>query len=45
MRAHHLVKADGSEVEQILALTGGRGAEAVKIDFVSEGDAVEKGWR
>jgi NAD+-dependent secondary alcohol dehydrogenase Adh1 len=40
--AHHLVKADGSEVERILALTGGRGAEAV-IDFVGEGDAVEKG--
>ena len=40
--AHHLVKGDGTEVEQILALTGGRGAEAV-IDFVGEGDAVEKG--
>jgi NAD+-dependent secondary alcohol dehydrogenase Adh1 len=40
--ADHLVKADGGEVEAVLALTGGRGAEAV-IDFVGEGDAVAKG--
>jgi NAD+-dependent secondary alcohol dehydrogenase Adh1 len=40
--AHHLVKADGGEVEAVLGLTGGRGAEAV-IDFVGEGDAIEKG--
>ncbi|MGL4959931.1 MAG: NAD(P)-dependent alcohol dehydrogenase [Inquilinus sp.] len=40
--AHHLVKADGTEVESVMALTGGRGAEAV-IDFVGEGDAVAKG--
>src|SRR5437773_1097110 len=40
--AHHLVKADGNEVEALLALTGGRGAEAV-IDFVGEGDAIAKG--
>lgn len=40
--AHHQVRADGDEVENILALTGGRGAEAV-IDFVGEGDAVAKG--
>jgi NAD+-dependent secondary alcohol dehydrogenase Adh1 len=41
--AHHKVKAGaGDEVEQVLALTGGRGAEAV-IDFVGEGDAVAKG--
>src|ERR1700719_1050401 len=40
--AHHVVKADGNEVEAVLALTGGRGAEAV-IDFVGEGDAIAKG--
>src|SRR6266478_6025326 len=40
--AHHLVKADGGEVDAVLALTGGRGAEAV-IDFVGEGDAIAKG--
>jgi NAD+-dependent secondary alcohol dehydrogenase Adh1 len=40
--AHHLVKADNNEVEAVLALTGGRGAEAV-IDFVGEGDAIAKG--
>lgn len=40
--AHHLVKADGNEVERVLELTGGHGAEAV-IDFVGEGDAVAKG--
>ena len=40
--AHHLVKADGNEVEAVLALTGGRGAEAT-IDFVGEGDAVARG--
>ena len=40
--AHHLVKADGNEVEAVLALTGGRGAEAV-IDFVGEGEAIAKG--
>src|SRR6516164_2396679 len=40
--AHHAVKADGSEVEKVLNLTHGKGAEAV-IDFVGEGDAVAKG--
>jgi NAD+-dependent secondary alcohol dehydrogenase Adh1 len=40
--AHHLVKGDGTEVEQVLELTRGNGAEAV-IDFVGEGDAVAKG--
>jgi NAD+-dependent secondary alcohol dehydrogenase Adh1 len=40
--AHHLVKADGSELEQVMELTGGKGAEAV-IDFVGEGDAVRIG--
>jgi NAD+-dependent secondary alcohol dehydrogenase Adh1 len=40
--AHHTVKGDGNEVEGVLELTGGNGAEAV-IDFVGEGDAVAKG--
>ena len=40
--AHHAVKADGDEVEKVLNLTHGKGAEAV-IDFVGEGDAVAKG--
>ncbi len=40
--AHHTVDGDGNEVEAVLALTGGRGAEAV-IDFVGEGDAVARG--
>jgi NAD+-dependent secondary alcohol dehydrogenase Adh1 len=40
--AHHLVKGDGTEVEQVMELTAGHGAEAV-IDFVGEGDAVAKG--
>ncbi len=40
--AHHTVKADADWVEEVLALTGGHGAEAV-IDFVGEGDAIEKG--
>jgi NAD+-dependent secondary alcohol dehydrogenase Adh1 len=40
--AHHRVKADGDEVQAVLQRTKGLGAEAV-IDFVGEGDAVEKG--
>jgi NAD+-dependent secondary alcohol dehydrogenase Adh1 len=40
--AHRLVKADGREVERVLELTQGKGAEAV-IDFVGEGDAIAKG--
>ena len=40
--ADHAVKADGNEVEAVLALTGRSGAEAV-LDFVGEGDAVAKG--
>jgi NAD+-dependent secondary alcohol dehydrogenase Adh1 len=40
--AHHLVKADGHELERVLELTGGQGAQAV-IDFVGEGDAIAKG--
>ncbi len=40
--ADHGVKADGNEVEAVMALTGGHGAEAV-IDFVGEGEAIERG--
>jgi NAD+-dependent secondary alcohol dehydrogenase Adh1 len=40
--SHHTVKADGNEVEAVLELTGGKGAEAV-IDFVGEGGSIEKG--
>lgn len=40
--AHHRLKADGNEVAEVMALTRGRGAEAV-IDFVGEGDSVAKG--
>ena len=40
--AHHAVKGGADEVEAVLALTGGRGAEAV-IDFVGEGDAIAHG--
>src|ERR1700691_5360020 len=42
--ADRSVKADGTEVEQVLALTEGNGAEAV-IDFVGEGDAVANGLK
>ncbi len=40
--ADKLVKADGNEVEAVLALTGGAGAEAV-IDFVGEKGMTAKG--
>jgi NAD+-dependent secondary alcohol dehydrogenase Adh1 len=40
--AHHTVKGGDDEVQSVLELTGGNGAEAV-IDFVGEGDAVAKG--
>jgi NAD+-dependent secondary alcohol dehydrogenase Adh1 len=40
--AEHGVAADGNEVEAVLGLTGGRGAEAV-LDFVGEGGAVAAG--
>jgi NAD+-dependent secondary alcohol dehydrogenase Adh1 len=40
--AHHVVKADGSEVDQVLQLTHGLGAEAV-IDFVGEGESITQG--
>ncbi|SDB81436.1 NAD+-dependent secondary alcohol dehydrogenase Adh1 [Raineyella antarctica] len=36
------VVADGSQVDQVLALTGGKGAEAL-IDFVGEGGATSEG--
>jgi NAD+-dependent secondary alcohol dehydrogenase Adh1 len=38
----HVVQADGSEVETVLELTGGDGAEVV-LDFVGEGGAIEDG--
>src|ERR1700690_1189857 len=40
--ADHTVKGGGDEVQSVLELTSGNGAEAV-IDFVGEGDAVAKG--
>ncbi|WP_425105074.1 NAD(P)-dependent alcohol dehydrogenase [Ancylobacter sp.] len=40
--ADQVVKADGNEVEAVLALTGGAGAEAV-IDFVGERGTTAKG--
>jgi NAD+-dependent secondary alcohol dehydrogenase Adh1 len=41
--ADHTVVADGTQVEQVLELTGGRGAEVV-IDFVAEQGAEKDGW-
>lgn len=40
--ADHLIKADGSEVKQVLEITKGKGAEAV-IDFVGEKGSTKKG--
>ncbi len=40
--ADHGVLADGSQIEQVLELTGGHGAE-VLIDFVGEGGATSEG--
>ena len=40
--ADRVVRADGSQVDAVLELTGGNGAEAV-IDFVGEGGALEDG--
>ena len=40
--AHHVVKAGDGAVDEVMSLTGGHGAEAV-IDFVGEGDAIDKG--
>ncbi|MFG2265803.1 NAD(P)-dependent alcohol dehydrogenase [Streptomyces sp. NPDC048720] len=42
--ADHGIVADGGHVEQVLELTGGRGAEVV-IDFVGEGGATRDGVR
>jgi len=41
--AHHTVVADGSQVEAVRELTGGRGAEVV-LDFVAEQGAEADGW-
>jgi NAD+-dependent secondary alcohol dehydrogenase Adh1 len=41
--AHQLVQADGSQVSQVLELTGGNGAEVV-LDFVGERGAQADGW-
>ena len=40
--AHEGVLADGNQVERVLALTGGNGAEAL-VDFVGEGGATAQG--
>lgn len=40
--AHHVIKADGGEVEAVKALTDGLGAQAV-IDFVGEHGTTAKG--
>ncbi|MFJ8916144.1 NAD(P)-dependent alcohol dehydrogenase [Amycolatopsis sp. NPDC102389] len=40
--ADHGVIADGTQIDQVLALTGGEGAETV-IDFVGEGGATKDG--
>jgi NAD+-dependent secondary alcohol dehydrogenase Adh1 len=42
--AHHGIVADGSHVEQVLELTGGKGAETV-LDFVGEGGTTGEGIR
>ena len=40
--ADHGIVADGTHIQQVLDLTGGRGAEAV-VDFVGEGGATREG--
>jgi NAD+-dependent secondary alcohol dehydrogenase Adh1 len=40
--AQHTVRADGGQVDRVLELTDGLGAEAV-VDFVGEGGALEDG--
>jgi NAD+-dependent secondary alcohol dehydrogenase Adh1 len=40
--AHHTVAADGTQVDTILEMTDGKGAEAI-IDFVGERGAIEDG--
>ncbi|WP_406053691.1 NAD(P)-dependent alcohol dehydrogenase [Kribbella sp. NBC_00889] len=42
--ADHGIVANGTQVEDVLALTGGKGAEAV-VDFVGEGGATSEGVR
>jgi NAD+-dependent secondary alcohol dehydrogenase Adh1 len=42
--ADHIIKVDGGELGQVLALTHGQGAAAV-IDFVGEGDSVANGLK
>jgi NAD+-dependent secondary alcohol dehydrogenase Adh1 len=42
--ADHVVKADGGELDRVLSLTEGMGAQVV-IDFVGEGDSVAKGLK
>jgi NAD+-dependent secondary alcohol dehydrogenase Adh1 len=42
--ADHIVRADGGELDQVSALTGGLGAQVV-VDFVGEGDSVAKGLK
>jgi NAD+-dependent secondary alcohol dehydrogenase Adh1 len=42
--ADRIAKADGSEVDEVLSLTNGSGAQVV-IDFVGEGDSVSKGLK
>jgi NAD+-dependent secondary alcohol dehydrogenase Adh1 len=42
--AHHLVEADGTQVDKVAELTGGNGAEVV-LDFVGERGAEADGWR
>ncbi|MFI2365195.1 NAD(P)-dependent alcohol dehydrogenase [Promicromonospora sp. NPDC019610] len=44
MGADHGVLADGAHVEEVLAATGGSGAEVV-VDFVGEGGATAEGLR
>ncbi len=41
--AHQLVRADGTQAQQVLELTGGAGAEVV-IDFVGERGAQADAW-
>jgi NAD+-dependent secondary alcohol dehydrogenase Adh1 len=42
--ADHTVVADGTQVQQVLELTGGEGAEVV-IDYVGEKDAEADAWQ
>lgn len=41
--ADYTVKVDGSQVDKVLDITGGHGAEVV-LDFVGEKGALEAGW-